>query len=88
MAKKQLTDLRMRCRCGATASVFKLQNGRFMAHCPDCGSLTFFSNPVLLERLRNDLPLCPHDPEVKPCRGGTTAWCQRCRVRAFYYREA
>jgi hypothetical protein len=85
MAHKQHTDLSMRCHCGAAAPIFRLKGGRFMGHCPDCGSLAFFSNPVLLERVRHGARLCPHDLERKPCRGGWTTWCPRCRVRTFYY---
>jgi len=85
MAKKQLTGLTMRCQCGAAAPVFKLKNARFMAHCPGCGALAFFSNPVLLERLRHGGELCPHQPERRPCQGGWTTWCSKCRVRIFCY---
>jgi hypothetical protein len=85
MAKKQLTEFTMRCQCGAAAPIFKLRNARFMAHCPDCGALVFFSNPILLERLRHGGELCPHHPEPVPCRGGWTTWCSKCRIRSFYY---
>ncbi|RLC60832.1 MAG: hypothetical protein DRI01_09545 [Chloroflexi bacterium] len=85
MAKKQLTEFTMHCLCGAAAPIFKLQGGRFMGHCPGCGALVFFSNPVLLERLRHGGDLCPHQPERRPCRGGFTTWCPTCRVRCFYY---
>ncbi|MDP2858549.1 MAG: hypothetical protein Q8P50_11310, partial [Bacillota bacterium] len=82
---KQLTKFQLRCRCGAAASVFMRKDARFMGHCPDWGGLTFFSNPVLLERLRHGLPLCPHEPEPKACRSGSTTWCLKCRVRTFLY---
>ena len=85
MAKKQLTEFTMHCRCGAAAPIFGLKNARFMAHCPDCGSRVFFSNPILLERLRLGGELCPHHSEQRPCQGEWTTWCPRCRVRAFYY---
>ncbi len=32
------------------------------------GGLTLFSEPVLPDRFRHGLPLCPNHPEVKPCR--------------------
>ncbi len=85
VAKKQLTEFTMHCQCGAAAPIFKLKNGRFMGHCPDCGALVFFSNPVLLERVRHGGKLCPHQLERAPCRGGSTTWCSKCRVRCFYY---
>ncbi len=34
------------------APVFRTGDSRFMAHCPGCGALTFWSNPAILERLR------------------------------------
>jgi hypothetical protein len=85
MAKKELTEFTIRCQCGAAAPIFKLKNARFMAHCPDCGALVFFSNPVLLERARHGMDLCPHNPERVTCSGGWTTWCSKCRVRSFYY---
>jgi hypothetical protein len=82
--KKTPTGLSINCRCGEKAPVFELERG-YMAHCPNCGAITFFDNPALLERLRFGGQLCPHHPELKPCRGGHTAWCPICRVRSFYY---
>lgn len=82
-SKKKPTDVTVECSCGAKARVFELDKG-FMAHCPGCGSLTFFHNPELLERLRFGGQLCPHHVEAKPCPGGYTAWCPVCRVRTFY----
>jgi len=49
--KRKLMELVLDCRCGAKGRVFELEKG-YMAHCPGCGSLTFFHNPQLLERLR------------------------------------
>jgi len=88
-AKKKPTELSMDCSCGAKARIFELERG-FMGHCPDCGSITFFDNPQLLERLRFGGQLCHHHLEEKPCRGGHTTWCSICRVRTFRYhsREA
>ncbi|MBI4282139.1 MAG: hypothetical protein HY672_01450 [Chloroflexi bacterium] len=83
--QKKLTEHRVACECGAKAAVFQLAGGRFMAHCVACGSLCFFDNPILLERLSQGGDLCHHTVERRPCRGGWTTWCRRCRVRRFYY---
>jgi len=82
--KKKPTEFSLDCPCGARAPVFELENG-YMAHCADCGSVAFFKNPQLLERLRYGGQICPHNPEAKPCRGGHTTWCSVCRVRRFFY---
>jgi len=84
MARKKLTEFRLQCRCGAAAPVFTVGE-RFMAHCPGCGALTFWGNPSLLERLRYGGQLCSHEVKPEPCKRGLTSWCQKCRVRAFYY---
>lgn len=84
MAHKKLLEYRLRCACGALAPVFSVGD-RYMAHCPGCGSLTFWGNPALLERLRYGGQLCNHQLESRPCKGGWTTWCPRCRVRTFYY---
>lgn len=84
-AKKKPTVFFIDCPCGAKARVFELGEKGYMAHCPGCGTLTFFHNPQLLERLRFGGHLCPHHPEGKPCPGGHTTWCPICRVRTFYY---
>lgn len=83
-AKKRPTEFVLDCPCGAKARIFELERG-FMAHCADCGAITFFDNAQLLERLRFGGKLCPHHLEHKPCRGGYTTWCPICRVRTFYY---
>lgn len=83
-AKKKPTEFSLDCPCGGKAPIFELERG-YMAHCPDCGAITFFDNPALLERLRFGGQLCPHHPEQKPCRGGSTSFCKVCRVRTFYY---
>jgi len=77
------TGLGLECRCGAVASVVELERG-YMVHCVACGSLTFFHNPQLLERIRLGGQICPHQPEQKPCPGGYTTWCPACRIRTFY----
>ena len=82
---KKATEFFLDCSCGARAQVFELGEKGYLAHCAGCGSLTFFHNPVLLERLRFGGQLCPHQPEQKPCAGGHTTWCPVCRVRSFYY---
>lgn len=82
--KKKLTEFSLDCGCGGKAPVFELEKG-YMAHCPDCGAVTFFDNPMLLQRLRFGGKLCPHQLDKKPCRGGHTSWCPTCRVRSFEY---
>ena len=82
--KKRPTEFYLHCACGAKARVLELGEKGFMAHCPACGSLTFFHDPELLERLRFGIQLCPHHLEQKPCPGGHTTWCPICRVRTFY----
>jgi len=82
--KKKPTEYTLDCPCGVKAPIFELESG-YMAHCADCGSLAFFNNSRLLERLHYGGELCPHHPEPKPCRGGHTTWCPICRVRRFYY---
>jgi hypothetical protein len=85
--KKKLTEFSLDCACGQKAAVFELAKG-YMGHCVDCGSVTFFENPALLQRLRFGGKLCPHQPETKPCRGGHTSWCPTCRVRSFRYESS
>jgi len=82
-AKRKLIELALDCSCGAKARVFELEKG-YMAHCPGCGTLTFFRSPELLERVRYGGELCPHRLERKPCPGGSTSWCPICRLRVFY----
>ncbi len=82
--KKKVTEYSLDCNCGSKAAVFELEKG-YMAHCPDCGAVTFFDNPMLLQRLRFGGKLCPHQLEKKPCRGGHTTWCPICRIRSFEY---
>ena len=82
--KKILTEYSLNCGCGEKAPVFELEKG-YMAHCLGCGAVTFFDNPLLLQRLRFGSKLCPHELEAKPCRGGHTTWCPICRVRHFSY---
>jgi hypothetical protein len=81
--RRKPIGLVLECRCGAKARVFELEKG-YMAHCAACGTLTFFQNEDLLERVRYGGALCPHNPERKPCPGGHTSWCLICRVRTFY----
>lgn len=88
MGKKKATEFRLDCPCGGKAQVFQTGESRYMGHCTSCGGLTFFDNGALLERLKLVGKLCLHDPPRKPCRGGWTTWCPRCRVRTFYYEPA
>ncbi len=83
-AKKRATEFSLDCACGEKARVFELKKG-FMAHCLNCGAISFFDNPQLLERLRLGGRICHHHLESKPCRGGHTTWCPTCRIRTFYY---
>jgi len=82
--KKIPTEFSLDCACKEKAAIFELEKGH-MAHCPSCGAVTFFDNPMLLQRLRFGGKLCPHELEKKPCRGGHTTWCPTCRVRTFIY---
>ena len=82
--RKKLTEFSLDCACGVRAPVFELERG-YMVHCPGCGAITFFDNPLLLQRLRFGGKLCPHQLEAKPCRGGHTTWCPTCRIRSFDY---
>jgi hypothetical protein len=49
--KKKATEYTLDCVCGEKAAMFELEKG-YMTHCPNCGAVTFFDNPLLLERLR------------------------------------
>ena len=89
MAKKKATvkkptEFSLNCPCGEKARVFERKKG-YMAHCLSCGSITFFDNPQLLERLNYGGNLCHHPLERKICQGGHTTWCPLCRVRTFFY---
>lgn len=81
--KRSALGLTLPCPCGAKAPVQETGKG-YYTHCPGCGRMAFFKNPVLLERLKYG-ELCPHHPEPKPCKGGSTTWCPLCRVRTFIY---
>ena len=81
---KKPTGFSLDCVCGSKAAIFELEKG-YMAHCPSCGAVTFFDNPILLKRVEFGGKLCPHQLEKKPCRGGHTTWCPVCRVRSFIY---
>ena len=84
---KKLIELTLDCPCGEKAKVFERKRG-YMAHCLNCGAITFFENSQLLERLRFGAKLCPHELVNQPCRGGHTTWCPLCRVRSFYYHRS
>lgn len=87
MVKKKPTEFQLDCPCGSKAQVFQTGESRYMGHCACCGCLTFFDNAALLERLKVVGKICFHRPEKKPCRGGWTTWCKRCRVRVFFYED-
>jgi len=74
MAKKTKTDLYLDCPCGARSPVFQGKDSKWFSHCINCGRLTFWSNPMLTERLKYGGKLCPHNPEVRDCRNGKTSF--------------
>lgn len=43
-AKKRPTEFYIDCLCGAKGRIFELERG-YMAHCLNCGAITFFDNP-------------------------------------------
>ncbi len=83
MAKRTRTELSLNCPCGAKSPVFQTGDARWYSHCVNCGRLTFWSNPMLTERLRYGGNLCPHNPELKECKNGNTSFCKLCRIRVF-----
>jgi len=78
------TDLSLKCPCGAVSPVFE-SKGKWNSHCVNCGRVTFWSSPVLTERLKYGSQLCKHKPEIKPCKNPKilTSFCLICRVRVF-----
>ena len=82
---KTRTNIYLDCPCGAKAAVFQNAESRWFAHCVSCGRLVFWSNHQLTERIKAGGKLCPHKPELKPCKDGVTqtSWCKACRVRTF-----
>lgn len=82
---KTRTDILLECPCGAKAAVFQNGESQWFSHCVSCGRLVFWSNPQLTERVRAGGKLCPHEPELKLCKGGNskTSFCKACRVRVF-----
>lgn len=83
MTQKIKTDFFIDCSCGAKSAVFENKDGKWYTHCVNCGRLTFWSNPMLTERLKFGGKLCPHNIEVRNCRSGRTSFCKICRVRVF-----
>ena len=85
MAGKQINGLRPQCVvCGRRAAAYGTRKG-YRVHCVSCGSVAFFSSPLILERIAvGDLP-CPHDVEWRQARVGWTRWCPVCRMRSFAY---
>jgi hypothetical protein len=83
MAKLKI-DLYINCPCGAKSPVFQNnKESRWFSHCVNCGRMTFWSNPVLTERLKYGGNLCSHNPELKDCKSGKTSFCRFCRIRIF-----
>jgi len=82
-----MTKYTMICQqCGAKMSLHLVKNGRrFSSHCYGCG-LHMFGPAPLLDRLEHIDTICPHRPELKPCKRGFTSWCGLCQVRAFSYK--
>ncbi|MBA7639672.1 hypothetical protein ES703_47332 [subsurface metagenome] len=78
------TELSLKCPCGAASPVFE-NKGKWNSHCVNCGRVTFWSNPLLTERVRYGGQLCKHKPEAKPCKNPKilTSFCLICRVRVF-----
>lgn len=73
----------LECNCGARATVIQDGDSKWHAHCLGCGTIRFWSNPQLTERVKVGARLCPHKAELKPCKHGMTSWCPACRVRTF-----
>lgn len=87
MAKKTKTEYQMTCQqCGAKMAVYLIKDSRFMGQCYGCGSI-LFGPASLLERLKYTDTICPHHPDLKPCKGGVTSWCRLCRIRMFAYNK-
>jgi hypothetical protein len=82
---KTKTNILINCPCGAKAMIYQIRQCRWFAHCPSCGRITFIYSAQVLERVKAGGKLCPHNPELKPCKDGvtTTSWCKKCRVRIF-----
>ena len=83
MAKRTKTDLSLSCPCGAKSPVFQTRDSRWYSHCVNCGRLTFWSNPMLSERLRYGGILCHDKLDAKDCKWGKTSFCRVCRIRVF-----
>lgn len=80
---KLKTDLHLNCPCGAKSPVFQNKESKWHSHCVNCGRLTFWSTPMLTERLRYGGNLCPHNPELKEYKDGKTSFCKLCRIKVF-----
>ena len=79
---RRATGLFVSCACGSKASVVETGWG-YYCHCLHCGRLSFFKSDAVLEKIKLGGPLCSHAPELKPCKGGQTSWCNLCRIRTF-----
>jgi hypothetical protein len=83
MAKKTRTDLYLDCLCGARSPVFQGKDSKWVSHYINCGRLTFWSNPMLTERLKYGGRLCPHNPEVRDCKNGKTSLLRAMQNQGF-----
>lgn len=80
---RKKTGLFIYCPCGSKGAVVETEWG-YYCHCPHCGRLSFFRNEALLEKVRLGAKhICDHDIQLKPCKGGQTGWCPKCRLRVF-----
>ncbi len=80
---KSKTGLYLDCPCGAKSPVSEDKHSKWFSHCVNCGRLTFWSNPMLTEKLKYSGKLCPHGPKLNDCKGGKTSFCKLCRTRVF-----
>ncbi len=89
MSEKKKTKIRTGiladCQCGAKGMVYQTGQCRWFFHCPACGRLAFISSAQVFERVKAGGKLCPHCPELKPCKDGKSqsSWCGICRTRVF-----
>lgn len=81
----------MRCPepgCQVWMSIRLIKGGKsYFAHCRGCGRIQF-GPAYLLDRLKHETIICPHDVTLIKCKGGLTSWCPICRVRTFIYPKA
>ena len=68
--------------CGAVAGAFQKGDG-YWSHCLNCGSIWFWKNPAITDRVAHGHPVCIHNPPVQEVRRGYMRNCAICRVRMF-----